>query len=293
MAKKDIDAHEREFGADGTRAFGNENMEESTNKSVDDDIKPDIKDTDKVLTEVESGLSIRTVADALHFLSNNESDVSDKEIDRVWFMNYEENPTDSYDRVQNYIAEHTKFSSYSEGQYSGVIIGDFYSFCDKNLPKFKRFMSKNCIVRVLGKNKDDDIENCLRVIEDLCIGNYSERQYKEFLDIFTSNNSITEDAEDDVKKIKINKSWKSYMTYDGKKIDRVLSSTETDSDGNEYHVAKLFFGKAPDSVVLTGDEAEKYINHWKQYADDPDKYKEYADKQGRYVRIHEGGERCE
>lgn len=327
VAERDIDMHEREFGADGVRAIGSKEdrdefrsekekfnnrygeSKEIEEEPVEDDMKigdDKEEDKEKILNELEGKEEVkeieeveeenmvddephRTVADALKIYGDDGCDVGDNEMDYMWFMNYEENPTDYYDRVQNYIAENT----YVEREDEDYVLGRFYDFCDKNLDKFAKFMEENCIVMVRGKNKDDDIEKCIRVIEDLCIGNYSEGQYKEFLDIFASNNSITEDAEDDVKKIKRNKSWKSFMTYDGKKIDRVLSSTETDSEGHEYPVAKLFFGKAPDSVVLTGDEAEKYIDHWEQYADDPDKYKEYADKQGRYVRIHEDGEKCE
>ena len=103
---------------------------------------------------------------------------------------------------------------------------------------------------------------------------------------------LTEDEIDDVKKIRKDKSWRTYKTYDGKKIDRVISST-LPKDGNEKDVpiAKLFFGKAPDSIVLKGDEAEKYADNWqKMYPDDTDKYKEYADNQGRYISIHEGSE---
>ena len=122
----------------------------------------------------------------------------------------------------------------------------------------------------------------------------SEEEKKNYLDYLTNNperaNTILSNKELETSGYKKLNTEDYANGWYGKKIDRVLSSTETDSEGNEYHVAKLFFGKAPDSVVLTGDEAEKYINHWKQYADDPDKYKEYADKQGRYVRIHEGGE---
>lgn len=108
----------------------------------------------------------------------------------------------------------------------------------------------------------------------------------------SNDDYINEDEQSDYKKVKKNRAWKEYKTYDGKKIDRVISST-LPKDGNEKDVpiAKLFFGKAPDSVVLKGDEAEKYADNWqKMYPDDTDKYKEYADNQGRYISIHEGSE---
>lgn len=120
----------------------------------------------------------------------------------------------------------------------------------------------------------------------------TEEDEEETDDIYTESK---EDDTPDItgyKKIKKNRAYKQYKTYNGREIYRVISSTLEDEHGKDIPIVKMFFGKAPESVVLKGDEAKKYADTWKEmYPDDTEKFKEYSDNQGRYISIHEGSEK--
>lgn len=58
------------------------------------------------------------------------------------------------------------------------------AFCKNYLHAFAKFSEENCSIEVAKYNDiDDQVWACLRILEDMAIGNYSESQYAEFMQL--------------------------------------------------------------------------------------------------------------
>lgn len=100
-----------------------------------------------------------------------------------------ENEKDNYDKFIDFVAQNTDVLSTGHNTIAGnpILFVDFSKFVKENMQAFSKFADENCEITPsdYAGYEDTEIWTCLRILEDMAIGNYTESQYKEFLDLAT------------------------------------------------------------------------------------------------------------
>lgn len=93
---------------------------------------------------------------------------------------------DAYDHFINTITKNIDIVATGRNTIAGnkILFVRFDKFIKENIKAFSIFANKNCRLRVTTRATDDDIYNAIRILDDLCIGNYDEEQYNEFNILF-------------------------------------------------------------------------------------------------------------
>lgn len=93
---------------------------------------------------------------------------------------------DDYQLFCEHIAKNIEVETFGTNNitHTTILFVDFTKYINKKITAFEKFAEENCnITPKTCEDKDSKIWVCLRILEDLTIGNYTERQYKEFLEL--------------------------------------------------------------------------------------------------------------
>lgn len=117
----------------------------------------------------------------------NGIDCVDSTFDITIYFEIDKKKKDYYNKFINFVTKNTKAiqTGYNTITKIRILFCDFYGFCKKYLKVFCNFADDNCSLN--PKNfagcEENQIDICLRILEDMANGNYTERQYKQFLEL--------------------------------------------------------------------------------------------------------------
>ena len=106
----------------------------------------------------------------------------------IYFENIDkeeqEESKDNYQKFCEHIAKNVDVETFGTNNIAQttILFVHFNKYIQKKMTAFEKFAEHNCnITPKAYENKTEKVWACLRILDDLIIGNYTEQQYKEFL----------------------------------------------------------------------------------------------------------------
>ena len=104
-----------------------------------------------------------------------------------------ESDKDAYDKFIDFVAKNVEVITTGKNTIANtpILFVNFYKFIEKYQNIFNAFAYNNCAIYP-GKSddKDDAVYKSLLILDDMARGNYSDKQYIEFLELVRDTKNV-------------------------------------------------------------------------------------------------------